>query len=143
MTRLEKDGDYALEGPGARGRPYFNSAFSCLTLRVFEENHCSEATETADWDLGLAQSVEFADKLAALIYPLEDFLENGDREKILVFERRKRELAGLEGIAAFWSALLNIRLNSIPLVNVQAGVAASADACRRMQEMILRGTAEA
>ena len=52
------------------------------------------------------------------------------------FEQIRHEAARIGGIAEFWSALLNIRLNSVPLLDPVAGIDGSISACRDTREQI-------
>jgi hypothetical protein len=53
---------------------------------------------------------------------LVDFLGAKNTDSIAAFEKKKPALEALGGIALFWSAVLNIRFNSIPMLNPLAAI---------------------
>jgi ADP-heptose:LPS heptosyltransferase len=136
-TRLHDDDEYVLEPVAVRGNPYFDPAASSLTRRAFEPGDgWALAEEGEESTSALERSRAFVARLEGVIESLRAYLEGGDPAMVQEFERRRGALAKLEGIGAFWTALLNIRLNSIPLLDLNAGVTASLRACREMGERV-------
>jgi hypothetical protein len=52
-----------------------------------------------------------------------------DPAQLRQFESLRKTAAAGEGITAFWNALLNIRLNSVPLLDPSGGITGSIAAC--------------
>jgi len=55
---------------------------------------------------------------------------------VKTFETKKGDLAGFAGIGAFWAALLNIRLNSIPVLDPVKAVRESLRACIETEDQL-------
>jgi len=67
---------------------------------------------------------------------LEAFRNDRDPSRLRLFEQLRADPAMNEGINAFWTAVLNIRLNSVPLINPEAGLIGSIEACRMTRQQI-------
>jgi len=80
--------------------------------------------------LFLAETGEMAASLAV-------FLKSKDKNSIRSFELHRAKLAALTGVGAFWSAILNIRLNSVPVLDPAAAVKESLDVCTRIKTEVL------
>jgi hypothetical protein len=67
---------------------------------------------------------------------LQQYLLVKNSEAIRSFELHKKELSSIKGIGEFWSALLNIRLNSVQVLDIERGIAESYDVCTKTREQI-------
>jgi hypothetical protein len=69
---------------------------------------------------------------------LDAYVNGRDAGMLSGFERLRNEAAAIGGIADFWTSLLNIRLNSVPLLDPAAGLQTSIEACRRTAAQVAR-----
>jgi hypothetical protein len=59
-----------------------------------------------------------------------------DPAQITIFEVCKQSLAGFTSIGAFCTAILNVRLNSIPLLDPHAAVRQSLEVCWQTHKQV-------
>jgi len=67
---------------------------------------------------------------------LQAFLHDRDAGLLKEFERQRCGAVADQGISAFWTAVLNIRLNGVPLLDPLAGVSRSIEEIRMTREQI-------
>jgi ADP-heptose:LPS heptosyltransferase len=139
-TAIEPDSDYALIPKTRDAFRYHNAAGVALIRRAFGENPVN-VQEPATDELQIV--VEESRGMLAILYEMESHLakyqKTHDTSCIHEFEREKDILARFTGIGRFWAALLNLRLNSVPILDAQAGVDASARMCAGLAELIRHG----
>lgn len=125
-TSLEYGKDYCLKAVRAGGYKYYDDVGSAITRCVFDENGHIE-NENAD------KNIKETEEFISAVQEMEELLKKviiGKKSKyITLFEQKKRGLSIFKEIGAFWTAILNLRLNSIPLVDPMHGVKLSANAC--------------
>jgi hypothetical protein len=100
-----------------------------LTLKVFEDP--PEAFQVADeaMDPHREESREVLAVVLKMTRLLDGYASNLDINRIKAFEKAKDELAELRGIGAFWAAVMNIKLNSISLLDPRQGIKESVAVC--------------
>lgn len=125
-TVVEPNGDYVLEPLFGSEFAYTDSANACLTSRAFEP--AAESCAGFDSD-GVDKSVAVLKVLDTMVSELEAFGRDGSLERIRAFEKGREACSAVGGIADFWCALLNLHLNSIPLLDARQGIFLSLDAC--------------
>jgi ADP-heptose:LPS heptosyltransferase len=129
-TALKADGDYRLIPSTTRNFEY-STAGSALTQAAFEmRTSALDAAERIALQADLVETELFITRIDEMRRLLELFLQSRDAAAITVFEQKKAALSSFAGIGAFWTAVLNLRLNSVPLIDPAAGVHLSAAVCR-------------
>jgi len=129
-TLVEKDGDYRLIALSRNAYAYFNPVDAYLTRLAFEKNIGSSNIPLSEFELSIRETREWLDDLDAMRKFLENYLKTRNNAAVKEFERLKTLMIRFKGIGAFWTALLNIRLNSVPLLDPNEGINKSLEACR-------------
>lgn len=109
---------------------YFNPVDAYLTRLAFEKNIGSSNIPLSEFELSIRETREWLDDLDAMRKFLENYLKTRNNAAVKEFERLKTLMIRFKGIGAFWTALLNIRLNSVPLLDPNEGINKSLEACR-------------
>lgn len=135
-TLVEKDGDYRLVAVSRNAYAYFNPVDAYLIKLAFEKNTGSSNIPQSEFDLSIRETREWLDDLDAMQKSLENYLKTRDNVAIREFERLKTSMTRFKGIGEFWTALLNIRLNSVPLIDPNEGIKKSLEACRETYRQI-------
>lgn len=127
VTAMAK-GAYQLEPivPGAH--PYYNSAGAGFTRGCFEKDTVTDAMQLGGADR--ESLVVFVNQCAQLEQTLCAYQVDKNPELLRYFEKLRCEIDTVNGIVAFWYALLNIRLNSVPLLDPAAAVIRYQEACK-------------
>ncbi len=115
---------------------YFDVEGAAVTRRAFEPENAPAISDNKSEHYILSEI--FAGKCREMASMLELFLKDNNRDHISAFERLRAESAASGGIVSFWSALLNIRLNGIPLLDPLSGVSSSIEQCLFTANQILR-----
>jgi len=130
------NGDFCLEPVGKTESPgYDRNAFD-LTKRVFDPE-CKIPHPGGDFTMQQS-STAFAGRCIQMAQTLDSFFRAHDPDVLRTFERQRMSAAQNGGIVAFWNALLNIRLNSIPMLEPSVAIRLSARACQLTGQQILR-----
>ena len=140
-TALEKNSDMVLTPFASNRNSYFSPAAANAALKA-----CGEKGEALPHDDEYAimfgetgQWITIVDKMSTA---LESFLSTRNTAFVKEFERQKASLVGFKGIGEFWTALLNLRLNSIPLLDPLEGIRKSLERCRLTLQHIENAIAE-
>lgn len=136
LTALEPDGDYALLPVCGDPAAFCDRAGSWLTRKSFETDSAIPLPGESDLREHLDASRNFASALLRMEEFLREFLRAGDRSRVTAFEEEREKLSRADGIVAFWSAVMNIRLNSVPMLDPLEGVRGSERACREVREQV-------
>jgi ADP-heptose:LPS heptosyltransferase len=131
-TGFTRRGDYTLLPVRGSTNPYIDPGGARIVRRAFEPDAGSAATHDGDEAAALRQSAAFCERVRSM----EKLLLAPSRETIEAFEQRKASLAELAGVAQFWTALLNIALNGIPVIDPAQAVATTARACAKLRQRI-------
>lgn len=136
-TNISEDGLYNIQQSGKTKLHYYNETASLAALRAFDSTVIlSETSE--DYEAVKEQSRKFISIVKLMEDELTQYLHENNNGAISKFENYKNELIKIKGIADFWSALLNIRLNSIPLIDFTKGISQSRNACTETYNQISR-----
>jgi ADP-heptose:LPS heptosyltransferase len=134
-TVLRHDGDYRLECVTGNN-PYVDEAGALMIRRGFSEPADLPAGLSADIAAHAVESRAVLSVIAEMKTLLNRFLGSRDVHAVKTFETKKGDLAGFAGIGAFWAALLNIRLNSIPVLDPVKAVRESLRACIETEDQL-------
>ena len=123
-TVLQPSGDYSMAACIGPAFDWFEASGSALTrVLLGEQPMVAEFTkeELAPHlqELRLVESV-----CGEMVGALNSFMATREKKYIRLFEGVKEKLGLFSGIGAFAGALINLQINSIPLLNVPAGVVA-------------------
>lgn len=130
------NGNFCLEPlDGTKNQGYDRNAFD-MTRRAFDPEYKGSPALS---DFAMQQSsTAFAGRCIQMAQTLDSFFRAHDPDVLRTFERQRMGAAQEEGIVAFWNALLNIRLNSIPMLEPSVAIRLSARACQLTGQQILR-----
>jgi ADP-heptose:LPS heptosyltransferase len=120
-TRFSDTGDYMIELISGNGKEFYTDTGAQITQRFFE-NRVLDLPCTDEFILYKNETMEFCRILLTMEETLDCFIEKNDIQAIVRFESLKKEFMALKGISEFWTALFNIQINSIPLLNIRNGV---------------------
>lgn len=129
QTVIDEDGTYALQPVIQSTTSYFNQTGAALIRKCFEPQYVFKS-DKEQLSVIKEQVIQFSSKIEDLEKFLSDFLLEHKTEHIRSFEESRLQMNENNGISAFLSALLNIRLNSVPLIDPFVSVAQSKEACR-------------
>ncbi|MBN1756704.1 MAG: glycosyltransferase family 9 protein [Chitinispirillaceae bacterium] len=133
-------GTFRTEPLGGPPHPYYDKAGAALTRKAFELEYAADPTD-GDSPVERSRSSLFIGQCGKMERLLGDYLADRNPERLRAFERQRAEAAAGDGIISFWNALLNIRLNSVPLLDPVAGIGLSIEQCRFTAEQISRAVA--
>lgn len=130
-----EDGLYRLLTVVEHGYPYYSTIGSMITRRSLGENisidiHSAEYAEICE------KSTDFITSVMKMKEHLYSYITSNSREYIQLFESAKMNLNGAGGINEFWTAMLNIKLNSVPLLNPLSAVRESIIICESIINQI-------
>lgn len=135
-TSLKKNEDYFFEPVNSNGFLYYSTEGASLTKRAFGEKVNLGTAQNDELTKCSLDSQKTVNIITEMEHLLSEYLNTKNKLLIKTFEKKKKDLLELPGIAQFWTALLNIRLNSIPLLNLIDGINMSIQACRTTKEQI-------
>ena len=135
-TTLEKNGDYGLVALSRNAWSYFDFVDAYLTRSAFEKNNDSVDIPSSEFDLSIYQTRDWLLELDSMQKSLENFMKTRNKGFVTEFERLKTSMSGSKGINEFWTALVNIRLNSVPLLDPNEGIKKSFEVCRETHRQI-------
>jgi len=135
-TSVEENDDYRLIPVNSDALPYYNTAGALLTKKAFEDKPLPKDYSQEEMALCSEESGRFVEIVTRMEQKLQAFLKNGDIEMVRDFEKGKDEVASFSGIGCFWAALLNLKLNSIPMLDGIKGARMSAEACAAVIKQI-------
>lgn len=126
-TTFNEAGFYTLLPVFGTKDHYYNETGADLSWRAFDSSVIVSKNE--DYQLFKDESLRFTTILKKMEDELTRFIIQRDNEAIHNFENCKRDLMEIKGIGEFWKALLNIRLNSVPVIDIMKGVSDSRKIC--------------
>jgi hypothetical protein len=129
-TEVEENGDYRLIPLSQNAWSYFNPAYAYITRCAFERNNDPIGIPSSEIDFPVSETREWLIDFGSMQKSLENYLKTMNNAAITEFERLKTSMTGYKGIGEFWTALMNIRLNSVPLLDPNEGIKKSLEACR-------------
>ncbi len=134
-TKIDENGLYSLQLSGGTKSNYYNETASLAAWRAFDSNiTLSETSE--DYQAAKKQSLQFISMVKMMEDELAHYIHENNNGAISKFENFKNDLIKIKGIADFWCALLNIRLNSIPLLDFTKGIHQSRNVCIETRNQI-------
>jgi len=138
-TATDAQGIFSLCPVVEQGTPYFNHAGAALTCRCIDEFSIFDF-HGRDEEIAMVkeETLRFADALRAMARLLDEYETTGSPDCVRAFERTRAGLAAFSGIGTFWTALLNIALNGVPLLDPVAGVYESRDLCRSTADALTK-----
>lgn len=128
-TSTKENDDYTLIPAFSDVTSYYNTTGALLTKKVFEDKPFSEDYLQEDLEICKEESQKFIEIVTGMEQKLHSFLKIKDIKLVRDFERSKDDLSTLSGIGSFWSALLNLKLNSVPMLDPIEGARISASVC--------------
>ena len=128
-TSTKENNDYKLLPVFSDVTSYYNTIGALLTKKAFEDKPFSEDCLPEDLDICREESQKFIEIVSGMEQKLLSFLKTKDTKSVKDFERGKDDLSTLPGITSFWSAILNLKLNSVPMLDPIKGARISARVC--------------
>jgi ADP-heptose:LPS heptosyltransferase len=118
-----------------RPNPYYDAAAAWLTRKAFDPQYRESCVQTAD-TTAVEASITFVTRCMEMEQTLVALRNSGNSALLQRFEQLRKNATAESGIAAFWNAVLNLRLNSVPLLDPVAGLEESIAACRATHRQI-------
>jgi heptosyltransferase-2 len=140
-TSCNADGDYRIIPLCSNTDTYYSESGSALVLQGFSPGtmlYTQDESQVADCYREAKRMLGICAEMRML---LSGFLDTGDNRAITLFEKKKTDLQELGGIAQFWNALLNIRFNSIAIVNPLSAIGKHIDALDKTRRQIVQSFA--
>jgi ADP-heptose:LPS heptosyltransferase len=135
-TGFSAVGDYLLQPISPGQFSYYSESGAALTQQAFETSGTIPPSDNEEFQIHLNDTRQFMRALQTMRNELDQFVRSGDPCYISEFERKKNDLVHFKGIGEFWTALVNLRLNSVPLLNPQEGINRSAAVCTQTVEQL-------
>ena len=127
-TMLDKNGDYSLVPARPSAHRYFHEGAVCIVRNIFDD-HWNCVPGSSDYAHGMVETGTWLEIVSDMCNALVRFEKTNDAKHITTFEVLKKSLQGLTSVGAFCTALLNLRLNSIPILSPLDAVHQSIDVC--------------
>ncbi|MBN1128351.1 MAG: glycosyltransferase family 9 protein [Chitinispirillaceae bacterium] len=142
VSGRNSDATQRLDPVAAQGQELFSPIDALVARRTVEPDHAAEGPiDPEEADRIRREAAVFCSTLDRMIDALTEYLSTRSMEAIRRYERIHAEFSSPSGSIAFFSALLNIRLNSIPLIDPVKGVGASREACIATRAAVERAAA--
>ncbi|MCU0610092.1 MAG: hypothetical protein MUF22_10045 [Chitinispirillaceae bacterium] len=125
-TSFDTSGLFTCKPVLQKGVPYYDTDGAEISRRIVEPEYIPQVTEKS-LDL-IRESDRFCEALDSLSTDLLEYAQQHDPAAIRRYEEARKNLSG-EDINGFWSAMLNLRLNSVPLIDAEAAVRKSIEIC--------------
>lgn len=126
-TTME-NGIYKLLPIIQNGIPYYSPVGALITRKSLEVKLKVDVTNP-DFQKLSEDSKLVIHLVSEMEKNLQLFLNTKNRVCILQFEASKKKLSNISGIGSFWAAMLNIHLNSVPLLEPFSGIKESIRIC--------------
>ncbi len=123
-----KDGVYSLSTIVEKGLPYYSKTGAVITRKSLEVE-ISVDTLSEEYREFYESSTCFIRSVLKMKEHLYSYIARNSSTEIQQFESVKKNLSTSGGINEFWNAILNIRLNSVPLLNPLNAIRESITAC--------------
>jgi heptosyltransferase I len=136
ITETEKNGDFRLVAVSWNAHSYYDKITAWLARKAFEPEIEGSFSIGSGKEASVQITEQWLEAIEKMKATLEKYLETRDSSAIGEFEREKQALACFNGIGEFWTAMLNIRLNSIPLLNPLEGIVQSVEVCNETMKQI-------
>jgi ADP-heptose:LPS heptosyltransferase len=129
-TVLEKNCDYKLVPITPNAFGYWNPSYTYLTRNAFEAEYCCTVNHENDFAAAEKETVDWLAVVDKMKIRLENYLITKNTTTLKEFELIKISLSRFTGVGEFWTAILNIRLNGISLIDPHSGIEKSLDSCK-------------
>ena len=129
-TVLEPGGDFQLTPVNSDVFSFYNNAQAASARCAFGEQAGGAMVAVEETDRIAAETTEWIACVELMGDALDEYLRTKTAGSIQRFESIKASLTRFSTIGAFWTALLNLRLNGIPLLDPLKGVEQSREVCR-------------
>lgn len=140
-TSINNNGDYELVSDAGTGIDYFTDQGALMTLSALDSDNMYYKAAGVNSTFR-EESLLVASFLDKMIHEIDIYELTGNISALSNFEMIKQELTNVMGIGEWWSALINIRLNSIPLLDFNRAIKKSREACMITKVEILNGIAQ-
>lgn len=124
---------YTLLPVAKSSMPYYDRVSAYFVLSAFESVADNDRlNNTSEMDV----IFESCALLLSRLETMRSLLINPTSKSVHEYEQVKASLSSLTGVGAFFFALLNIRLNSVPILDVRKGIEMSVVQIEQMKAMI-------
>jgi len=139
-TSINNNGDYELVSDTGTGIDYFTADGASITLNALDPDSVYYKRAEVSGTFR-EESLQVASIIDKMIRETDIYELTGNISALSNFEMFKQELTKVTGIGEWWTALLNIRLNSIALLDFKNAVKKSRDVCMVTKAEIINGVA--
>jgi heptosyltransferase I len=135
-TSCRPNGDYSMTACKTDMHRYFHEGDVCLVRNIFDDRwNCLPGT-SSDYARGVAELGAWLEIVSDMCNALIRYEGSRSAQHITSFETLKRSLSGFTGVGAFCTAILNIRLNSIPIISPALAIRQSIEVCWQMHKQV-------
>ncbi len=134
-TSLSPNGDYSCVPQRASMHRYFHEGAVCVIRNIFDDRwNC--VPDSTDFAHNVAEMGKWLEIVSDMCNALIKFDKTKDPKFVTMFEVMKNSLAGLTSVGAFCTAVLNLRLNSVPMLTPLEAVRLSLEECWSMHKLV-------
>jgi ADP-heptose:LPS heptosyltransferase len=134
-TVLNKDGDHSLVASRAEMHRYYHEGAVCLVRNIFNDRwNC--VPNSSDYAHGVAETGTWLEIVSDMCNALIRYEKTSDAKYITMFEVIKKSLEGMSSVGAFCTAVLNLRLNSVPILSPRDAVRQSIEVCWQTHKQV-------
>jgi ADP-heptose:LPS heptosyltransferase len=135
-TSCRPNSDYSLVACKENNHRYFREGDACLVRSIFADRWNCLPGARADFAAAVAEAGAWLETVSDMCNALIRFESSHDRKFIRKFEELKQSLSRFNGLGAFCSAVLNIRLNSVPVLSPVQAIRQSIDVCWQTHKLV-------
>jgi heptosyltransferase-1 len=128
-TSCRPNSDYSIVPCKERSHRYFREGDVCLVRNIVNDRWNCLPGASAEYAAGVAETGAWLEIVSDMCNALMWYEKSREAKHIKKFEDLKKSLSGFTGMGAFCTAILNIRLNSVPVISPLQTVKQSIDVC--------------
>jgi ADP-heptose:LPS heptosyltransferase len=136
-TTLKENSDFLLLPYKDSMHAYCNQTAACLVRTIFED-HWNCAPDKIEYAKHIGEAGQWLEIVSDMCNALMRFEKTSDPKQITMFEVCKNSLSGFVNIGAFLTAVLNLRLNSIQMIDPVKAVSESLAVCWQTHKQVGR-----
>jgi len=134
-TVLSKNGDYSIVPIRPNAHRYFHEGAVCIVRNIFDDRwNCVPGS--SDYAHSVVETGTWLEIVSDMCNALVRYEKIRDPKHVATFEVLKKSLGSLTSVGAFCTALLNLRLNSIPMLSPLDAVSQSIEVCWQIHKQV-------
>jgi heptosyltransferase-1 len=135
-TSCRPNSDYSLVSCKENSFRYFREGDVCLVRNIINDRWNCQPGASSEYAAGVAELGSWLEAVSDMCNALIRYESSRDQKYIKKFEELKQSLLAFSGVGAFCTAMLNIRLNSVPVLSPLQAVKQSIDVCWQAHKQV-------